>query len=135
MKTADLTGALLDYWVARAEGIDAKDLAIKDSACVRQHHDAARQGGFARTMNYSTNWALTGPLVEKGFCPLLLEDRHYGKGIYWTAHECDPKDPPLVFECCPGQEEASGPTAMIAVCRAVVRAAFGDEVEDLEVVS
>jgi hypothetical protein len=46
MKVAELTGALLDYWVARAEGMT---------------HDAATFAVPAHA--YSTEWAYGGPIL------------------------------------------------------------------------
>lgn len=115
MRTADLTDALLDYWTARAEGVPAADLEIRPvqrpdprtpaAICVR------RVGPLALIrIDYSTNWALTGPLVEKH--RLNVVERVQG----WRAYDA---------------YSAIGDTPLIAICRAVVRAAFGDEVGDL----
>lgn len=127
MRTADLTGATLDYWTARAEGVPAADLEIRpvqrpdprtpDTICVRRNpvrdpiigHDEVR-------MQYSTSWHQGGPLVEKH--EIDLEER----GGFWTSYKASKHGCIVVAEC---------DTPLIAICRAVVRAAFGDEVEDL----
>ena len=124
MKTAELTGALLDYWTARAEGVPAEQLEIREvprtdwKICVRTL--AWKDGsviGCGR-LDYSTNWAPAGPLVEKYH--LMLESNMGGE---WAA------------DCFDGDRmqwyRSKGDTPLIAICRAVVRAAFGDEVEDL----
>ena len=149
MKTANLTGALLDYWTARAEGVQADQLEIRpvqrpdprtpDSFCV--HTPPAIPGWMTRPqrpLDYSTNWALSGPLIEKhgiASVPFLEDDFdvlpptgaaqrtmwgafRQGKGAHYIDTYYDEAD---------GQ----GDTPPIAICRAVVRAAFGDEVEDL----
>lgn len=116
MKTANLTGALLDYWTARAEGIPADQLSIRQvprtewTICVH-----TPPGLIPRTLAYSTDWALGGPLIEKHQITI---------------------DPPLItgtaFWGTTGIDSlGKGDTPLQAVCRAVVRAAFGDEVEDL----
>lgn len=136
MRVADLTGAMLDYYVARAEGVPAVELEIRDlqrednltrgPICVRimpPPHDLLI-GPDEQALSYSTNWALSGPLLEKHRIDLfgvtepvsyqaeiLCPPRVEGEVYYWTYVE--------------------GDTALIAICRAVVRAAFGDEVEDL----
>ncbi|MES2349100.1 MAG: phage protein NinX family protein [Pseudomonadota bacterium] len=120
MKTTDLTGALLEYWVARAEGDKPEDLTIKRNQVFRQHHDPKRHGGFARVLDYSTNWALTGPLLEKHGMETRIE--HYG----WEAWAPDERGAIHIMR------EATGEKLLIAICRAVVRAAFGDEVEDIQ---
>lgn len=124
MKTADLSGALLDFWTARAEGVPAGQLEIRpvqrpdprtpDAICV--HVAPAIPGWMAnpqRRLDYSTNWALAGPLIEKHV------DTMHENGDHWAVRH---------HRRAIG---ATGPTPLIAICRAVVRAAFGDEVEDL----
>lgn len=121
MLTANLSGALLDYHTARAEGVPAADLEIRpvqrpdprtpDTICVRKISPLALM-----RIDYSTNWALTGPLVEK----YQMEFRAYASDN-WAA-----SIPQLRY-----LKRSTGDTPLIAICRAVVRAAFGDEVEDL----
>ena len=128
MKTAELTGAILDFWVARAEGIPAEQLEIRTvprtelRIVVRKRLDVAPRAGAAlEVLNYSQNWLQGGPLIEKHH--LLLES---DMGQKWQAsvllHHSDGNPYWGFYEA---------PTVLIAVCRAVVRAAFGDEVEDL----
>lgn len=121
MLTANLTGALLDYHTARAEGVPAADLEIRpvqrpdprtpDTICVRKIGPLALM-----RIDYSTNWALTGPLVEKHRLDLISA---YSGDWFVTSLRHDMSD------------RGQGDTPLIAICRAVVRAAFGDEVEDL----
>lgn len=126
MRTADLTGALLDYHTARAEGVPADQLEIRpvqrpdprtpDSICVHCEWDNAGFGGrMARRLDYSTNWALAGPLLEKHEMHLTYLTNNEDYGPAWMINY--------------GDDIASTP--LIAICRAVVRAAFGDEVGDL----
>lgn len=122
MKTTDLSDALLDYWTARAEGVPADELEIRpvqrpdprtpDTICVRMIGPLALM-----RLDYSTNWALCGPLVEKHF--ISVESDYNG----WWVQKGD----------VPMDYHVSSP--LTAICRSLVRAAFGDEVEDLEVVS
>ena len=126
MRTADLLPPLLDYWCARVEGVPADQLEIRrlprpgdprtpDTICVRQLiGNVGTVLGLIR-VDYSTNWALSGPLVEKhGICLSVCS----GDGEGWAAWLDSPST-------------QYGPDALIAICRAVVRAAFGDEVGDL----
>lgn len=115
MRTADLTGAQLDYWTARAEGVPAAELELRANGtlCVRNMPVVGMTLPMVLVLDYSTNWALTGPLVENW--SMYVE---WDEDGYWTARTKD-------------GGYSNGSTAMIAVCRAVVRAAFGDEVEDL----
>ena len=122
MKTANLTGALLDYHTARAEGVPADQLEIRpvqrpdprtpDAICVRHLPGTPGRTVAVIVLDYSTNWALAGPLVET--YGLTLEQ--YPPA--WWANE-------------PDSTAVMGDTPLIAICRAVVRAAFGDEVGDL----
>lgn len=115
MRTADLTGALLDYWTARAEGVPADQLEIRATGalCVRNLRGSWGPTVAVQVLDYSTNWALTGPLVEKHHLNVSETDP-----AGWVAWSDSPST-------------QYGDTPLIAICRAVVRAAFGDEVEDL----
>lgn len=115
MRTCGLTGALLDYYVARAEGIPAESLTIRrvqrstDTHCVR-----ALPNGGLQVQRYSTRWEQGGPLIEK--YSLDIEKL----GSEWAAYPLDEF------------QRAFGDTPLQAICRSVVRAAFGDEVPDIE---
>lgn len=121
MRTADLSGAHLDWHTARAEGVPAADLDLRANGtlCVRNIRGTPGKIAAVQVLDYSTNWALSGPLVEKhdwvvgadvdGWCVGVI----HGNEFYT------------------GDSLAEGDTPLIAICRAVVRAAFGDEVEDL----
>ena len=118
MKTANLTKALLDFWTARAEGVPADQLEIRATGTLCVHTPPAIPGWMTRPqrpLDYSTNWALAGPLLEKH--GIDLEER----GGFWTSYKASKHGCIEVTEC---------DTPLIAICRAVVRAAFGDEVGD-----
>jgi len=126
MKTSDLTGTLLDYWTARAEGIPAEQLEIRATGTLCVRNMPALEGyaiGMVQVLNYSTNWALTGPLVEKHEIDLA----YAVDPVRWEA------EVQASAEGLRGWYTVTedGDTPLIAICRAVVRAAFGDEVEDL----
>lgn len=122
MKTAELTGAHLDYWVARAEGVPAEQLSIRrvqrstDMHCVRhwQPYRCAQTG----VLNYSTNWAQGGPLIEK--YTITPYPSPFGG---WDGYN----------RLDMHMHESRSDTPLIAICRAVVRAKFGDEVEEVAV--
>jgi len=135
MRTADLTGALLDYHTARAEGVPADQLEIRNAQrpddprapkqfCVR--HLPYRDpiiGPDEVAMPYSTAWRLGGPLVEKHEIDLA----YAVDPVRWEA------EVQASAEGLRGWYTVTedGDTPLIAICRAVVRAAFGGEVEDL----
>jgi hypothetical protein len=128
MKTANLTGALLDFWTARAEGVPADQLEIRpvqrpdprtpDAICVR--YLMGDWGPTVAVSRYdpSTNWGRSGPLIEKHGIELenLVDPVRWAAAI-WTDSRTN--------------RYGYGDTPLIAICRAVVSAAFGDEVEDL----
>lgn len=92
MNVSEMTGADLDYWTARAEGIPARQLKIR------------------KVHNYSEDWAQGGALIAK-HCMYVEWDADG----YWCAHT---DKGGTVF----------GMTALEAICRAVVHAKFGNEV-------
>lgn len=110
MKTVELTGALLDYWVARAEG--SQDAMIvqwpMEQICLTSHNALA-----ATPFRPSTQWAHGGPLIEK---------------YHLNVSECDP---PAWRAWSNDLDAEYGDTPLQAICRAVVRAAFGDEVGEV----
>lgn len=124
MKVSELTGAELDYWTARAEGIPAEQLDIRQVPRTDRLHvvrtvpatvlsESASWLVGAEVMRYSTDWAQGGPLIEK-HCHALLR----GFGAEWNAS-------PVL-----DQWYSHGDTPLQTICRAVVRAAFGDEVDE-----
>lgn len=115
MKTAELEGAALDYYVAKAEGLDIE--AVRNGSVI-----------IGRTPNRyvyspSTNWQQGGPIIERGIiCLCFGENQKYFPG--WAAtigpegYEQDP--------------DAYGHTPLIAAMRAFVASRFGDEVPDIK---
>jgi hypothetical protein len=138
MKTADLTGAHLDYWVARAEGIPAEQLEIREvqrsdtrtpgPLCIRKlpYRDPVI-GPDEVALRYSSHWAFGGPLLEK-----MNADLAYGRPLengHWLREGYSAR---LSREDWPLCGWVQGPTPLMAICRAVVRAAFGDEVDEVK---
>lgn len=121
---ATLTGAHLDYWVARASGVPGAQLRIQpvqrpdprtpECYCVVLPPTTGFVFG-AGSCDPSTNWATGGPLIEKHEVDLIR-----GFGGVWLASS-------LRRDI---GEAQNGPTPLIAICRFVVRAAFGDTVSD-----
>ena len=126
IRTADLLGAQLDYHTARAQGIPAERLEIRrvprtDTLICVLHlpRDPLIGPDFVRH-NPSEAWHLAGALIEQH--KPCLEPCWGGEGYYVRS-----KDKP-----CDG-DQIYGPTPQVAICRAVVRAAFGGEVEEVAV--
>jgi len=99
MRTSELTGAALDWAVAKCEGITEG----KDSAWYYDRRDA---------YNYSTDWAQGGPIIERQEIELVP------KGMHWDAYADEDFHVPY-----------SGPTPLIAAMRCYVASKLGDEIE------
>lgn len=138
MKTNELTGALLDYWVAIAEGekayirrergtINNEDgslhtILFDEDRCFRKRWNegdapaAECKGVF--WLNYSRNWAHGGPIIERELIELIndrdwREDGEFGR--VWQGNHA-------------GFGYTDGDTALIAAMRAFVGSKFGAEV-------
>ncbi len=108
MKTSQLTGADLDYWVARAGGLPL-------GAKIR-----------GRPKPYSTDWSIGGPIIERE--KICLEpsaglwnaacNAHYG---YGCGMEATPS-----YACAD-----DAPTPLIAAMRAYVAGKFGEELPEI----
>ena len=126
MKTSDLTGAALDWAVAKCEG--GYDLQLRSTYgsktawqyTVLDEEEPERMDKFYLSdTSYSTDWNLGGPIIER-------EE--------------------IGFDCCEGPEETMwqantlrrnkkglhvtrGPTPLIAAMRCFVASKLGDEVD------
>ena len=100
MKTSELTGAALDWAVAKCEGINY----VKD--------DVRFRGAYAR--KYSTDWAQGGPIIEREKISVWARDDE------WAAESFVPNQQGL---------ECVGPTPLIAAMRCYVASKLGDEIE------
>jgi hypothetical protein len=114
VKTSELTGVLLDYWVAKAEGLMP---AIGDGACYLP------QGG-AGWYRPSGDWAHGGPIIECADIALRPTDHPedpnagiVGGRSWWLAH-------------VPGGNDQRGNTPLESAMRAYVASKFGEEVPD-----
>ena len=121
MKTSELTGALLDYWIAKAEG--------KNHLCF-----AYEIHGHMGSYSPSSNWEDGGPILqhESISVEVICYDNETDKNaINWEAKF----EPPIREndEVAPHWVVAEGRTALVAAMRAYVASKFGDEVEDLPI--
>lgn len=127
MKVSELTGAQLDYWVARAEGIAAE----------KMHYDAENEryvilrsvsGGasYFQHRPYSSRWDWGGQLLEKHkLC--LGEDQ--GRWECCTA-DTDYESSLWNMRRTSDGIEAEGDSPLQAICRTVVMSKFGTDVDD-----
>ena len=117
VKTSELTGAALDWAVAKCEGKAPKIdcTSFKGAFIYRVYLGwsyAFSVNGSIVEYTPSTDWARGGPIIERtGICLeySLIPDR-------WCA-------------CIMADQEVYGPTALIAAMRCLVADSMGDEVE------
>lgn len=121
MKIGDLSGALLDYWVARAEGrlqpvISGGKCLVSDGLIiVTVGGQALELPGYSPDQPYSPSidWAQAGPIIER--LTILVQpwhDRGYAATLGETAeHEL--------------QVDAFGSTYLEAAMRCCLVARFG----------
>lgn len=119
VRTAELIGAALDWAVAKAcNAFVAFELGgrLMDMSDISQF-------GARPTYSPSTDWSQGGALLDqhcKGFG--LIQD---GKATTWRAFGYSRH----VFDSERLQRMASGPSILVAACRAIVAANLGDEVQ------
>jgi hypothetical protein len=111
MKVPELTGALLNYWVAKAQGMN---VYIKSGFCFIEE---------TRTSYHpSENWEEGGEIIERN-CIAIYRDEYRDASGRWAGYGATmPKTA--------GYASGSGPTHLIAAMRAFVASKFGDEVPD-----
>ncbi|NBW21377.1 MAG: DUF2591 domain-containing protein [Caulobacteraceae bacterium] len=116
MKTSELTGAALDWAVAKCEGYTGLH-----KIAGRMPHEPQlgiypprKEYGVMdlSELSYSTDWAQGGPIIEREGIELLCENI----GVRWVAI---PQKGP----------EWRGSTPLIAAMRCYVASKLGDEVE------
>lgn len=103
IKTAELTGAALDWAVVLCEGRTWE--AVESFIAYRDDGE----------MNYSTDWSQGGPIIEREKISVI------NQGEQWSADNfADPTRP---------QHLEFAPTPLIAAMRCFVASKLGDEVE------
>lgn len=125
MKVAELEGALLDCWVARADGVNQARIE-PHGTCT--YVDSAFGINIRAQYSPSTQWAQGGPILERegiamwrceddwcAICPGPNGGAYNGDSDYIDARSYD---------------GYVGRTPLIAAMRAYVASKFGEEVED-----
>lgn len=101
-KTNELSGAQLDWAVAKAEGRwDELDFE-------------AVPPQFRGNMSYSTDWAQGGPIIERE--RIRLDQMPYPKELWIAGHDSS-------------HDMVSGQTPLVAAMRCYVANKLGDEIE------
>jgi hypothetical protein len=117
MKTSELTGAALDWAVAKCETGQPLD----------------RNGPFIVAFKYSTDWSQGGPIIERErihiSCWPTRADTRETNPNPWYAQEFRRGAVSHDDYFDPYKNDMSGPTPLIAAMRCVVASKLGDEVE------
>jgi hypothetical protein len=110
MKTNQLTGAALDWAVAKCEG--------------RQEPEVVNNFAVAwytwPNTHYSTNWAQGGPIIEREGISIRYSEKD-ARGAWYAVLGPNRFLSP--------DHEGSGPTPLIAAMRCYVASKLGDEVD------
>ncbi len=107
VKTSELSGAQLDYAVAKCEGMTDYEFPLvwlyyKDS-----------EGDGDNQWHYSSNWSHGGPIIERErICPDYLLDGRW-----------------LAISRLDHSKQGLGPTLLIAAMRCYVASQMGDTIE------
>jgi hypothetical protein len=128
-RTADLSGPHLDAAVAMAEGLGA--VSIKPMPF--HVHEALRavyvddKGVEQLVPGYSTDWKYGGSIIERERIMLIAHKGGWSASVGEVGDYVDTRLPlDQRYSDWPGM---SGPTPLIAICRAYVASRLGDEVE------
>lgn len=143
MKVAELSGALLDYWVARADEswkwahmlfptmtLDPTFKAVElftyqsgQQECLLLPNNPMRQD--AQIFAPSTDWAHGGLLIERGeisvYASVDWKSERQHSLLHWVG----------VCERIFTRRGYIGPTPLVAAMRAFVAGKFGEEVPDV----
>lgn len=121
VKTADLAGPALDWAAAKAEGVTVRVLSADNPGELWQVQKQWRGDGPYWP---STDWAQGGPLIDS-----CMIDVTQCPGRAKTHKARAVMDSSFLDKMGLRQRvSASGPTALIAACRAIVAAKLGDVV-------
>lgn len=115
MKTEELTGDWLDYWVARAEGHEV-DPPLAPGAPWPDRETLGRKYE-PNACRFSSDWQFGGPIMERDRITIEGRDRNGNPAGEWCARI---KGPRVHF----------GATALQAAMRAFLAKKFGEEVPD-----
>lgn len=114
MKTSELSGAALDWAVAKCEGVTPIGVKKKYSDGYILYSLPAS----TIPLEYSTNWSQGGPIIEREHICIFVRNDTWPDHQRWSARPNTPD----------GDAEF-GPTPLIAAMRCYVASKLGDEVE------
>ena len=110
LKTIELTGASLDWAVAKCEGFYP---FTDDISWIIEW-----EGQYISLPQYSTNWAQGGVIIEREWLDITPWPNESDEDLRWQCVQHDSID-----------RVAFGPTPLIAAMRCYVMSRLGDEVD------
>ena len=116
MKTSELTGAALDWAVAKCEGFTDYDHATETMLAPRKEYGRVNLDEYS----YSTDWAQGGPIIERGGISIRYSEKD-ARGAWYAVLGPNRFLSP--------DHEGSGTTPLIAAMRCYVASKLGDEIE------
>ncbi len=127
MKTAELEGKILDYYVALAVGHTwrCKWMLEKDGYNAWQSYE---NGWGNPTPPYSSDWAVGGPVIESAHIDVSLCWDYGFSNKPWYEAMISSHDWPDGKS----QDQWDGPTMLVAAMRALVALHFGQDVPDVK---
>lgn len=121
IKTSELSGAALDWAVAKCSGLEVKRFA--DRLYYVKGPDGVCRDAVGGSYSPSTDWSQGGPIIERAEIELLK----------WGIDGWEAKDTNYQFLNTPQERpefsEGCGSTPLIAAMRCYVASKLGDEVE------
>ena len=119
MKTSELSGAALDWAVAKCEGATNFWYDTIATHWVKlDGKDRALSKGWAQSYLPSTTWAQGGPIIERAWLDVTPWPNESDENLRWQCKQHDS------INCV-----AVGPTPLIAAMRCYVASKLGDEVD------
>ncbi|MHA6907409.1 phage protein NinX family protein [Ralstonia pseudosolanacearum] len=129
IKTSDLIGPALDWAVAKCEGMDPSEGGTYDPI-----NNFFAWRSISRKADFSRNWTLAGPIIERERINLVAVDESVGQ-VEWAAEQGSTtfsassysydSEPVITFA------EISvvlGPTPLVAAMRCYVASKLGEAV-------
>lgn len=151
IKTSELTGAALDWAVAKCLGLELHKDAILDGILMPGWHASGIHGDrnqWARLgqLHYSTDWCWGGPIIEREKITLVCAEGDYAPdkagtsycfNTYWvaeigrqnasTTYGSQGDDHGVMFQIA--EDNIQGPTPLIAAMRCYVNRKLGATVD------
>jgi hypothetical protein len=123
IKTSELQGSALDWAVAKCEG--RKPSCYTGIVRATAHPDFPDSPPiFGPELNYSTDWALAGPIIERENINVFMDDEKWAayashslpQNFYGTSKD-------------PDWDDGDEGSPLVAAMRCYVASVLGDEVE------